>query len=141
MPFKKSILCVCYDISEKNKLTLFIFGTVINHKKCLMHIYNNVLSLCAKMQHLCSLFHYFCISVVISRVMNEQILVILDSVSNNHRCLRHINILWFCTQIGYLYLLCAIFCNIAHVYSWMLIYQKSLMHVQSKLSPCQNRVN
>ena len=31
------ILCVCYDISEKNEF-LFIFGTVIRYHELLMHV-------------------------------------------------------------------------------------------------------
>ena len=32
------ILCVCCNITEKNGLILFIFGTIINHNRDLMHV-------------------------------------------------------------------------------------------------------
>ena len=140
---------VCCDISEENVLILFIFGTMINHDRILIHV-KYTLALCQNVAVM-SIVSYMYVCSDISE-LNLWILFILATVINHHRSLMHKKIYFdsgpkqsTCAQcvITAVYL-----CDSSHVNSGVVfifcivtIYHKSLKHVKSNFTPSQNRAN
>ena len=126
--------------SEEEALILFIFGTVINHKYTLALCQN------VAIMPIISSFLYVCSDI---SEMNGWILFMLGTMMNNYRGL--MNILRCCAKISNLCLFCHNLCvflwYLTHdswmlfIFSIMIIYHKSLMHVRPKFTPCRYQVN
>ena len=69
---------VCCNISENNVFIIFIFDTIINHSRDLMHV-KYTLALCQNVP-LISIYHNFCMFVVIYQwILHQWILFMLGT--------------------------------------------------------------